>query len=547
MSILSTVRDLGRLREITGVLAHYGFDQLIQDTGLSSLVSKRRVAKVAELSRAQRIRCVLEELGPSFIKLGQIMSTRPDLLPEDVITELQKLQEAVPPVPFAEIRDELETQLGAPITEVYTHFEQEPLASASIGQVYRARMPVDGIEQEVVVKAQRPNIGGTIERDIDLLYWLAHAVERSMPDLAVYAPVRLVTEFDRVIKAELDYAEEADNARRFTDNFRDVPTVRFPRIYPGASAGKMLTMEYLPGRNVFDAAAEGADGELLAKRTIEAVMKMIFEDGFFHADPHPGNILILGPNDDPVIGLVDLGQVGHLSPKSRDRLIDLLIAVGRNDSRAMADALYSLGTPTKRIDRNAFEAEVARLTKKYIGRKLADIQFAGLVRDLVNGSMKFGLEVAPDLIVVGKSMMTIEGIGRQLYPDLDIAAELRPYLTDIVAERYSPERLTNDLLHVATRVAAAASDFPAQAEDILEDVRQGRLSIEARQPTLEVVGERLGQRLSTALTVSALIIGGAIMVASGEKIPGWIALAAAAGFALYRSASLAVGKFRNRG
>lgn len=545
-SLLSTVRDLGRLREIAGVLARYGFDELVQNTGLGSLVSAKRAARVAELSRAQRIRSVLQELGPSFIKLGQIMSTRPDLIPEDIVEELKQLQERVPPVPFEDVQAELEEQLGAPISEVFSEFEREPMASASIGQVYRAKLRDPDGDLDVVVKLQRPNIGTTIARDLDLLYWLAHAVERSVPELAVHAPVRLVAEFDRVIRAELDYAEEADNATRFAANFSELPTVRFPRVYRQASARKVLTLEYLPGRNVFDAVADGADGEVIARRSIEVMVKMIFEHGMFHADPHPGNILLLGPNEDPIIGLVDLGQVGRLSPKVRDRLIDLLIAVGRDDPRAIADALYALGTPTKRIDRNAFEAEVSRLSEKYLRKQLGDIRFAGLLQDLVSGSMRYGLEVPPDLVIVGKSIMTVEGIGRQIYPELDLAAELRPYIANIVAARYSPERLTNDLLLTATRMANAAGDFPARAEDILEDLRQGRLSIRTQQPSLESAAERLGKRLGTAVTVSALILGGSIMIASNKTLPGSIALGAAAALMVMRSASLALGRFRRR-
>lgn len=546
-SLLSTVKDLGRLREIAGVLARYGFEELVQNTGLGSLVSAKRAARVAELSRAQRIRSVLQELGPSFIKLGQILSTRPDLIPDDIVSELKQLQERVPPVPFEEVRTELEEQLGAPVSEVFSEFECTPMASASIGQVYRAKLRDPDGDLDVVVKVQRPNIANTIARDVDLLYWLAHAVERSSTELAVHAPVRLVAEFDRVIRAELDYAEEADNAARFTANFQDLPTVRFPRVYRQASARKVLTLEYLPGRNVFDAVADGMSGKLIAQRSIEVMVKMIFEHGLFHADPHPGNILILGTNEEPVIGLVDLGQVGHLSPKVRDRLIDLLVAVGRDDPRAIADALYGLGTPTKRIDRNAFEAEVARLSEKYLRKQLGQIQFAGLLQDLVSGSVRYGLEVPPDLVIVGKSIMTVEGIGRQLYPELDLASELRPYIGDIMAVRYSPERLTSDLLHTATRFAAAAGDFPTQAEDILEDLRQGRLSIQTRQPTLEMVGERLGKRLSTAATVSALILGGSLMIASDKVLYGTIALGAAAAWGFLRSTALAFGKFRKRG
>src|SRR5688572_3705438 len=289
-SLLHTVRDLGRLREIAGVLARHGFGELVQRTGLSSLGPWRseRAAAEARPSTGVRIREVLEELGPSFVKLGQIVSTRPDLVPQDIIDELQRLQDDVLPVPFDQMLPELEQQLGAPIAEVFAEFDQTPIASASIGQVYRAKLRSESGEHDVVVKVQRPNIASTIERDIDLLYWLAHAIERSIPESSLYSPVKLVDEFQRAISAELDYAQEANNAERFAENFADLRTVQFPTVHRSASSRKAITLSYIAGENVFAAVARGASAERIAKNSLQIVVRMIFEHGFFHADPHPG-------------------------------------------------------------------------------------------------------------------------------------------------------------------------------------------------------------------------------------------------------------------
>lgn len=544
-SILHTVRDLGRLREIAGVLGRHGFGQLVQRTGMESLLPRRTQAQ-SGLSVGQRIRLVLEELGPSFVKLGQIASTRPDLVPPDVITELQRLQDDVPPVAFEDMKAELETQLGASIEQVYSRFEETPLASASIGQVYRARLRrAEAEEAEVVVKIQRPNIGSIVERDVDLLYWLAHAIERSVPEARVYTPVRIVEEFDRAISAELDYAQEADNAVRFTDNFEGTETVAFPQVYREASAKKVITLGYLPGKKVLEAVSGGASGERIAKNAIEILIKMIFEHGFFHGDPHPGNILIGGTPDDPIIGLVDLGLVGRLTPKARDRLIDLVIAIGREDHRAIADALYAIGTPTKRIDRAAFEAEVSRLADKYLGKRLGDIPIADLIGDLARGGMKYGLEAPADLLMVGKSLVTIEGIARQIYPQLDLAEELRPHFAQIVGYRYSPERLTNDMIHLATRLTSAATEFPARAEDILEDLRQGRLSLEVRQPSSLRAAERLGRRVFAAIVIASLLGCGTALVLAGHSWFGGSLLACAATWGVVHSVSLALARNRD--
>jgi ubiquinone biosynthesis protein len=545
-SILHTVRDLGRLREIAGVLARHGFGELVQRTGLGSLGPWRseRAPGDAKPSLGVRIREVFEELGPSFVKLGQIVSTRPDLVPQDIIDELQRLQDDVLPVPFDQMQPELEQQLGAPIADVFAEFDQIPIASASIGQVYRAKLRgPDGV-QDVVVKVQRPNIASTIERDIDLLYWLAHAIERSIPEASLYSPVKLVDEFQRAIRAELDYAQEATNAERFAENFADLRTVLFPTVHRGASSRKVITLSFIAGEKVFDAVAHGASAEQIAKNALQVVVRMIFEHGFFHADPHPGNILITGTRDEPVIGLVDLGLVGRLSPKLRDRLVDLVIAIARNDYSAMATALYAIGRPTKKIDRNAYEAEIARLADKYLHRKLEDIQMAELIRDLAGGAVKYGIEVPADFVMVGKALMTVEGIARQIYPGLNVAAEVRPYLMEIVGVRYSPERITNDLLSLATRLGSTAADLPAVAEDVLEDLRRGRLMLEVRQPSLQESQERLGRRVFTGLVLGSTLISAAILMTSGQKVLGLIMLIVAGGWGFAHSIAMALGRHR---
>lgn len=542
-TVLDTVRDLGRLREIAGVLARHGFGELLARTDLGKLAPLRPGPGAAPALRtAERMRKVLEELGPTFIKLGQLVSTRPDLIPADIIEEMKRLQDDVPPLPFAEMRPVIEEALGGPVTQRFLAFEERPLASASIGQVYRARLATPEGEVDVVVKAQRPNIAATIDRDIDLLYWLAHALERSIPELRVYSPVKLVAEFDRAIRAELDYALEADNAERFARDFDGLDTVLFPRVYRASSTGKVITLGYIDGRSVFDAVRDGASGERIAKNAIEIIIRMIFEHGFFHADPHPGNILITGTSDAPVLALLDLGLVGRLSPRARDRLVDLVIAVGREDPRAIAAAIHSLGRPTKKVDRVAFEAEVARLTDKYMHRRLNDIPFAEIVRDVAGGALRYGIEVPPELLMVGKAIMTVEGIGRQIYPNLDLAEELKPHLAQIIGLRYSPERITNDLLHLATRLSTAASELPARAEDLLEDMRQGRVAIEVRQPTVTQAYERLGRRLFAGIGLGALVVSAALLFVHGRTLFALLTLATAAGWGALHSIAMALGK-----
>jgi len=537
-SLLNTVKDLGRLRQIVIVLAKHGFGEVVQRLGLSSLLSKTDAAGQSTLSQSARIRLVLEELGPSFVKLGQILSTRSDLIPEHVVLELEKLQEHVPSVDFEMLRPEVEKQLGASLEEIFETFDAQPLASASIAQVHRAVLNVDGEHAQVAVKIQRPNIGDTIERDIDLLYWLAHAIERSMPELRAVSPLELVREFDRAITAELDFTLEADNAQRFAENFRDAPHVRFPGVYLQASSRTVLTLEYLDGYRIDQAVSLGFNPEKIAKHAVAVVIKQIFEDGFFHADPHPGNIILLGENETPIIGMIDLGLVGRLSPQLRDRTIDLMVAAVERDPRSLADAVYALSRSRAKLDRLRFEADITEISDRYLGKKLKSVQLAGLVSDLIRTARQHQLQFPPDFLMVGKALMTVEGIGKRIYPELDIMEEVKPYFLNLMWQRYAPDKIGRELMRGVSRLGGAATDMPLQLQDILEDLRQAKLTIQVREPKLPHAIERLSRRIFSGLIVSGWIIGASILVADDQKWLGAAALVSGLSYAVLQAMGL---------
>ena len=448
------------------------------------------------------------------MKLGQIVSTRPDLIPADVLVELKKLQDRVPPVPYDQIKTQIETELDDDIASLFETFDVTPLASASVGQVHRATLRTDdGAVREVVVKVQRPGIKQIIERDVELLYILAQTIERAIPESRLYNPVKLVAEFDRAITAELDFTLEAEHAIRFAKNFEGHPEVRFPRVYRQRSAKRVLTLEYFAGQKVYDAVSSGFDAEKITRNTLGVIIKSVFEDGFFHADPHPGNVILMGVADAPVIGLIDLGLVGRLTPQMRDKTIDLMVAAVQEDYRGIADALYAIGTPTKKVDRNAFEAEVGLLSEKYLGKQLADIQISALIRDLVGGAQKYGLEIPPDFLMVGKALMTVEGVGKEISPGFDVFEEMKPYFLRLLATRYSPEKMLPEILRSVSRIANAAKDFPVQAQEILEDLRRGRLEVRTRDPLSTTNYDVLGRRIYSGFVVGGLITGSAILSA----------------------------------
>ncbi|MFZ1866411.1 MAG: AarF/UbiB family protein, partial [Polyangiales bacterium] len=449
------------------------------------------------------------------------------------LVELKKLQDDVPPEPFPLIREQVEQELGCALSDVYSSFEEAPLASASIAQVHRARLR-DGDElADVVVKVQRPHVQALMARDVDLLYWLAKAIVRSMPESHLYRPISLVEEFDRSVSAELDFLLEADNHERFTANFLHNPQAKFPKVYRRASAKRVLTLEYLEGQKLYAACRAGVSGELIAKRAVEIIVQQIFEDGFFHADPHPGNIIIMGAEDDPIIGMIDVGMVGRLTPKMRDRTVDLMLAAVREDYGGIADALYAIGRPARKINRDAYEAEVTTLAQRYLGRRLSEIEIGPLLRDLIMGARKYGVEIPSEFLMLGKSLMTVEGVGKEIYPELDLIEEVRPYFIDLFQKRYSPERMTQDALRGLRRLGTAASEMPLQLEEILDDLRNGAFSIRTQQSQLELAADRLGRRAFSGIVVGALIVGATILLSQDRYWLGGLMLGAAAlyGFA----------------
>ncbi|MBI4704403.1 MAG: AarF/ABC1/UbiB kinase family protein [Deltaproteobacteria bacterium] len=535
VSLVTALRDIQRLREIYVVLVRHGFGELAQRLGLRQRIREGgeaaalgpaadevppSLAPAAERERGdkergqialpQRLRLVLMDLGPSFVKLGQIASTRPDLLPKEWIEELKKLQDEVTPVSFAEIEAVLEESLGAPLADLFESIAPEPLAAASIAQVHRAVLKHAEGPKQVVLKVQRPGIAQTVARDVELLHALARLVERSIPESHIYSPCALAQEFDRAISAEMDFTQEADNAARFARNFAGHPQAHFPRVYREATTRRVLTMEHLDGWKVYEAIARhGYQGPAIAKAAVGILIKMIFEDGFFHADPHPGNIVLSGSPEQPRIGLIDLGMVGRFSPELRDKVIDMMLAAMRQDYEALADALYAVGTPTERLDMRAFRAEVRRLADKYLGRPLKEIDFAALIGDLVKGATQFGLEIPPDFTLVGKALMTIEGVGKEIDPELDVLGEARPHFARLLRQRYSPERVAADLWRAAERLAGAAYDLPQQAREVLDELRTGRLTLRTEDPSAGRISDRLGRRLFAGLVVGSLLLSGA--------------------------------------
>ncbi len=528
VSIVSAVRDISRVREVSTVLVRHGFGEVVGRLGIGTR-PKDTVpgeARRNPVSVAQRLRLVLEELGPSFVKLGQLASTRSDLLPPEMITELRKLQDSAPEISYEEVKKQIELSLGAPIEETFESFDEKPLAAASIAQVHRARLITAEGTVDVVAKVQRPGIARTIGSDVEILHTLAALLERAIPETRVYSPIGLVQQFDHAITAELDFLSEAENARRFAQNFEGSEEIKFPLPYREASSKQVLTLEFLEGGKITDAPSHGHSGPKIARIAFRAMIKQIYEDGFFHADPHPGNVLIGGSSENPIVGFVDLGMVGRLSPRMRDLTIDVVTACLRRDHEGVADALYAIGTPTKKINMEAYRAEVGMLAEKYLGKQLKDVEMSAMIRDLVRGAVKFGIEIPTDFVMMGKSLMTIEGIGKELDPHFDVYEEAKPLFADLLKKRYSPERMGNELLRRLEKLGGAGYKVPQQVEEVLDDLRVGRLTIQTTDKRHSGAIDTMSRRIMAGAITGALIIGGSLLLSAERDLPGYLLFAA---------------------
>ncbi|MCD4786812.1 MAG: AarF/ABC1/UbiB kinase family protein, partial [Desulfobacterales bacterium] len=416
-------RHLNRYRHILTVLFKYGFGDLVDilkieqylEIGLQ-MISRKRREQVEKLSRAERVRMVMEELGPTFVKLGQILSTRPDLISVEFIQELSKLQDNVPPFPYTEARQIIESELGRPLEDIFQHFEDTPLAAASIGQVHRAQLK-DG--EEVVVKVQRPGIRKIIEVDLEIMLHLASLMERHLEELQVHRPVRIVQEFARTLEKEIDYTIEALHIERFARQSMDDPTVYVPKVFRDTTTERVLTMEYIDGIKASEIdriEREGLDRKIITARGADLILRQIFDYGFFHADPHPGNIFVLPDN---VICYIDFGMMGSIDRQTREDFADLIYTVVQRDEFRATQMLLKLTEYDEKPDVRALERDLTEFIGQHLYVPLKDLQMEKLLQQLLKILSRHRLQIPQDLFLMMKALATVEGIGLLLDPDFE--------------------------------------------------------------------------------------------------------------------------------
>lgn len=513
-------KGIDRLRKIINILIKYGFDYFVEQSGLITLTAKGekilkgKAAKVDQIPHPARVRLALEELGPTFIKLGQTLSTRPDIIPRGYIKELEKLQDEVPPYSYDLVLLMVQKELGANISELFQSFDEKPFAAASLGQAHKAVLK--GNKAKVVVKVQRPDMEKIIETDLDILFQLAHLTERYISESRLYDPVGLVEEFAKTIRMELDYSTEGRNAEQFRKNFEEDKTVYIPKIYWDLSSKYILTMEYIEGikiNNLNELDKAGYNRKQIAKNGAKSFMKQMLIDGFFHADPHPGNMLVM---EDEIIGFLDFGMMGKIDEESREKFINLFMAVLEYDSNKILAGMLTLGfTSQETIDTRSLKMDIADLLAQYYDKTLKEIVLGEFITQLAQISIKYHIKMPAELALLGKSLLTIEGIGLALDPDFNLTEIAKPYVEEIILERKNPQRLLANITSDLSEFYHLMVLIPRQLSKILKKMEESIFRLELQHQGLENLINALDKasnRLSYSLILVAIIIGSSLIM-----------------------------------
>ena len=539
--IPQTYKNLQRLREILGVVVKYGFGDLVARLELEGTVElarnlfrfRRERRELVRYTTEERIRMAFEELGPTFVKLGQILATRPDLIPMSLVLEMRKLQDAVPPFGSEAARRQIEEELGKPIAALFAEFDATPLAAASIAQVHRARLHSG---EEVAVKVRRPALAQTIGTDLEILRGLAALLEQNVPELAAYAPGEIVEQFAAAISLEIDFANEAANMQRFARNFAGDPSVHVPVVYESHSTGGVLTMEFVRGHKAKDRAAleaSGIDTKKLAAIGVEFCLKQVFEHGFFHADPHPGNLFVL---PGPVIVPIDMGMMGTLPTELVDALLELLVGVLLRDAGKIVRLFARLELVDERVDKKRLERDLDAFLERYADVPIGQVNVAALIGTLFEMLQRHRVRVPPEMLLIGKALATVDGMARDLDPTLDPIEAIRPYVLKTWLKRLAdPRFLARDWIDAAREAVETVTTLPRDLRGIVGDLRRGELRTRTRVEGLETLVRehaRSANRTALALLVGANTLGSAWLIASGTgpllgplPVTAWLGLA----------------------
>ena len=528
------IRSIRRYRQILGILIKYGFGQVVEQLNIDYYLELgRRIVtlgsaskEVERLSTPQRLRLAMEELGPTFVKLGQVLSTRPDLIPTEYSDEFRQLQDKVPPFDIDAVHKQLQMEFGTTSDELFAEFNEEPLAAASIGQVHKAILKSG---ENVVLKIQRPDIEATIETDLDILMGLAYLIESHMPEEMIADPVSIVREFRRVVRRELDYTREGRTIDRFAANFEDDKTVLIPQVFWEYTGRTVLTMSYLDGIKINDfnrLEEAGYDLKTIAQNGANTFLEQVLEHGLFHGDPHPGNILVAPDN---VICMLDYGMVGHLDETLKFHLIDLILAiVSRDVDRIISQLLYS-GDITDDTDRKQLKRDMSEFMDDYYEISLQRIDSGKLVSEFIEILQRHRIKFPADLILLAKALVSMEGLGKQLDPDFNLADNLKPFITRVIRERMGAGNLKREAQSISHAYFSLLRSLPNDLKEFINRINRNSFKIDLEHRGLERLItdlDKSSNRLSFSMLIGSIIVGSSLIMLTdkGPHLFGFPAL-----------------------
>ena len=538
-SIKKTYRHLKRYRELISILVKYGFQDIVEQTNLryylavgKSTIFKRPIEHVDQIDRAERVRLIIEEMGTTFIKMGQIMSTRPDLIPEEFIPELKKLQSDVPPFPTEEAIPLIEKELDASIDERFLEFGPEPVASASIAQVYKAVIP-DGTV--VAVKVQRPDILKIVAIDSEIMMSFARLAEDHLPGADTLQPTAIVEEFTRVLGNEINFHIEARNMERFNENFADDPNVKAPAVFRDYSTKTILTTEFIDGPNISaheEMLEMGCNLTKIAEIGTDSLLKQVFEHGFFHADPHPGNIKVTGPEN---ICFLDFGMMGRLSKQHQEDLAGMLVSIVQRDDDALTRYVLRVAVNSDDItDVERLKRSLSDFVDSYGYLALVRMDMGEILNDLLSLLIHFGIKLPPEFYLLIKSLVTIEGVGRELDSTFVFLDYARPYVERHIKKQFDPRRIAADMGKATMELYRIVKELPEEFRSLIKFVKRGEIKVNLETQSLEPImksWDRDVNRLSFAIVVSSLFMGSAIIalahvppIWNGVSVPGMMGI-----------------------
>lgn len=514
-----TFKNIKRIREVIQVLIQYGFEDIVSSTPLQTLVPakmrllwSRQNKSVLDYSRWERVRLATEELGPTFVKLAQILSNRPDVLPEILIAELQKLQSEVPPFEFDLAKAIIETESGQPIEDLFEYIDEVPIGSASIGQVYKAKLYTG---EEVVIKVQRPDVKETIEADLVIIKEIVRLTENYLKKQGVLNPNDIVVTFEKTIRKELDYLHEARSIEQFRSLYQSNPNLYIPRPYKNLSTSHILVLEYISGCKITDVtqqAAWGIDPRDTAEKVMDIYLTQFFEYGVFHADPHPGNVLV---RKDGIICLLDFGMVGRLRPNDKYAFAGIFLSMARKDARSMALNLKRLAIDGEISNFGAFEYDLNELIEDYASLGIGEMSVTDFTADFQAIIYNYRLSIPPSVFLILRALVILEGIGKVIHPQFNTFEFVKPYGKKIAREQYSWENIGQEIYYSVLDLYTFATSFPIELKYILQKIRKGQLSIQVEhqgyRPLLQTLNFN-GFRFTMALIITGLLISSSIIM-----------------------------------